>query len=118
MDHETWRTELDGDLSVEVRDLKLIVRRSDACARYVILQRGRSGGMCAEVMLSSGTEANVEAAMVAAKRVATSDRLHARRAEQPYGGSEWTAIFIFSSLRMNRSSWKSCRWPERPTTSS
>ena len=71
MDHETWRTELDGQLSVEVRDLKLIVRRSDACARYVILQRGRSGGMCAEVMLSSGTEANVEAAMVAAKRVAT-----------------------------------------------
>ena len=71
MDHETWRTELDSQISVEVRDLKLIVRRSDACARYVILQRGRSGGMCAEVMLSSGTEANVEAAMVAAKRVAT-----------------------------------------------
>jgi hypothetical protein len=54
-----------------MRDLKLIVRKSDACARYLILQCDRDGRFKADVMLSSGTEPNVQAAIVSAKRVAT-----------------------------------------------
>ena len=68
-DHEIWHAEADGHLSAELRGLKLIVRKSDACARYVIVRRAHSG--CSESMLSSGTEPNVEAAMAAARRVAT-----------------------------------------------
>jgi hypothetical protein len=51
--------------------LRLVVRKSDAYARYVILKRAGDGGSSAEVMLSSGTEPNVEAAIVAATKVAT-----------------------------------------------
>ena len=80
MAHEIWYTEADGYFSAEVPGLKLIVRRSDTCARYVILRRTGDGGTCTEVMLSSGTEPNVEAAMVAAKKVAT--RIDAMLAER------------------------------------
>ena len=64
-----WRKVSDGRLSAEFPGLRLIVSKSDAYARYVILKR--AGGSCAEVMLSSGTEPNVEAAIVAATKVAT-----------------------------------------------
>lgn len=70
MDHEIWRAEPDGQLSAEILNLKLIVLKSDTGARYMILQRNRDGRMNPEVMLSSGTEPNVEAAIVAATRVA------------------------------------------------
>ena len=68
--------------------MKLIVRRSDTCARYVILRRTGYGGTCTEVMLSSGTEPNVEAAMAAAKKVATriAAILAARRRSLPHVG--------------------------------
>ena len=86
MDGEIWRAEADGQASAEVPGLKLIVRRSDTCARYVILRRTGYGATCTEVMLSSGTEPNVEAAMAAAKKVATriAAMLAARRRSLPH----------------------------------
>jgi hypothetical protein len=65
-----WQTVSDGNLSADFPGLRLIVRRSDSYARYVILKRVGHGASCAEVMLSSGTEPNVEAAMVATAKVA------------------------------------------------
>ncbi len=70
MDHEIWRAVSDGRLSTEFPALRLIVRKSDAYARYVIIKRAGYGGSCDEVMLSSGTEPNVEAAIVAATKAA------------------------------------------------
>jgi hypothetical protein len=70
VDHEMWRRVSDGRLSAEFAGLRLIVRKSDAYARYVILGRSGHGGSSAEVMLSSGTETNVEAAILAATKVA------------------------------------------------
>ena len=67
---EGWQTVSDGNLSAEFSGLRLIVRRSDSYARYVILKRAGQSISCTEVMLSSGTEANVEAAIVAATKVA------------------------------------------------
>jgi hypothetical protein len=69
VDREIGNTAADGDVSTEIPGLKIIVRKSDGCARYVILQSAGYGS-CAEVMLSSGTEPNVDAAIVAARRVA------------------------------------------------
>ena len=63
--------EAEGRFSAEVPGLRLIVRKSDNCARYVIFQRAGYGGSCAEVMLSSGTEPNVDAAIAAARKAAT-----------------------------------------------
>ena len=60
----------DGRLSTEFHGLRLVVRKSDADARYVILRRAGNGRSSVEVMLSSGTEPNVEAAIVAATKVA------------------------------------------------
>jgi hypothetical protein len=48
----------------------LVVRKSDNCARYVVLQCPGDDGTCAAVMLSSGTELSVDAAMAAARRAA------------------------------------------------
>ena len=71
MDREIWQTEPDGQSSAQVLGLKLVVRKYDSCARYVVLQPSGYGGTCAQVMLSSGTEPNPNAAMVAAERAAT-----------------------------------------------
>ena len=70
MDREIWHTGADGSVSTEIPGLKIIVRKSDGCVRYVILQLADSGS-CAEVMLSSGTEPTVDAAISAARRAAT-----------------------------------------------
>ena len=78
--HETWHTVSDGRLSTEFHGLRLVVRKSDADARYVILKRAGYGRSSAEVILSSGTEANVEAAIVAATKVAA--RIDAMLAER------------------------------------
>lgn len=70
MDREVWHTESDGSVSTEIPGLKIIVRKSDGCARYIILQSTGSGSY-AEAMLSSGTEPNVDAAILSARRAAT-----------------------------------------------
>ena len=66
-----WKTQPDGQSSAQVLGLKLVVRKYDNCARYVVLQPGGYGGTCAQDMLSSGTEPNPNAAMVAAEKAAT-----------------------------------------------
>jgi hypothetical protein len=71
VEHEIWHEEADGHLSAEVPGLRLVVRKSDNCARYVILRRAGYGKSCAEIMLSSGTEPNVDAAIAAARKAAT-----------------------------------------------
>jgi hypothetical protein len=71
VEHEIWRRDADGHLTAEASGLKLIVRKLDNCARYMILQRAGDGRPCAEVMLSSGTESNVDAAITAARKAAT-----------------------------------------------
>jgi hypothetical protein len=68
VDREIWRTEPDGQISAEIEGLKLIIRRSATCARYVILQSQGDGETCAGAMLSSGTEPTVHAAKMAAER--------------------------------------------------
>jgi hypothetical protein len=60
VDREVWKTEPDGQSSAQVLGLKLVVRKYDSC-----------GGTCAQVMLSSGTEPNPNAVMVAAERATT-----------------------------------------------
>ena len=49
----------DGRMSTAFPGLRLIIRKFDAYARYVIVKRAGYGGSCDEVMLSSGTEPNV-----------------------------------------------------------
>jgi hypothetical protein len=71
VEHEIWHKEAEGRFSAEVPGLRLIVRKSDDCARYVILQRAGYGESRAEVMLSSGTEPNLDAAIAAALEAAT-----------------------------------------------
>ena len=68
---EVWKTEPDGQSSAQVLGLKLVVRKYDSCARYVVLQPDGCGGTCAQVMLSSGTEHNPNAVMVAAESATT-----------------------------------------------
>jgi hypothetical protein len=68
--HEIWHKEADGHLSAETGGLKLIVCKLDSCARFVVLQRAEDDRSCSEVMLSSGTEPSVDAAIAAAWRAA------------------------------------------------
>ena len=70
MDRKAWRTASDGQVLAEVHGLKLVVRRASACARYVVLQPGGYAEARADIMLSSGTEPTVSAAMAAAERAA------------------------------------------------
>ena len=70
MDQETWRTAFDGQVSAEVHGLKLVVCRASTCARYVVLQPCGYAEARAEIMLSSGTEPTMSAAMAAAERAA------------------------------------------------
>jgi hypothetical protein len=69
--HEIWLRGPDGELFAVAHSLKLIVRQSGCFVRYLILHRGVHGGRERhETMLASGTEANENAAMIAARRAA------------------------------------------------
>ena len=81
MEPEIWRPVSDGQVSAEALGLRLIVCKCDTYARYVIIHGTRSDGGCDESMLSSGTEPNLETAMVTAKRVAA--RIGLMLAERP-----------------------------------
>jgi hypothetical protein len=70
VDQATWRIAYDGQVSAGVHGLKLVVRRAGNCARYVVLQPCGHAETRAEIMLSSGIEPTVSAAMVAAERAA------------------------------------------------
>jgi len=71
VNRETWRTDADGRLSAVISGLRLVVRKFDSGARYAVLQRANHDGSSDDIMLSSGTESSLEAAVVAAERVAT-----------------------------------------------
>ena len=93
VNRETWRREVNGDLSVQVPGLRLVVQKSDTYTRYEIVQRGSDHhGSSSEIMLSSGTEPSADAAIVAAERVAArvavmlSERT--RQRQKICGGSE------------------------------
>ena len=70
MDQKTWRLVYDGQVSAEFHGLRLVVRRAGTCARYVVLQPCDHAEAPAEIMLSSGTEPTMSAAMAAAERAA------------------------------------------------
>jgi hypothetical protein len=66
--HQIWCRATDGHLFAVVHGLKLVVRQSGCYARYLILQRGVNGGEDHEIMVASGTEADENAATIAARR--------------------------------------------------
>jgi hypothetical protein len=69
MSQELWHTNLNGELSATVHDLRLIIRHCGEYSRYLILQRSANSDY-PEIMLGSGTESDVSKAMVAATRAA------------------------------------------------
>jgi len=78
---EHWHVDADGQLSASAHNLRLVIRQFDDCARYLIVRSTTQGGTCDEIMLASGTEPSVHAAMTAAER--TAKRIEPTLAEQP-----------------------------------
>jgi hypothetical protein len=70
-EQDVWRTEPSGDLSMVVRNLRLIIRKCSGFTRFLVLKRAAHGRRRPEAFLSSGMETNVDAAKLAAKRTAT-----------------------------------------------
>jgi hypothetical protein len=66
-----WDVGPDGQLTATLHSLRLMVRKSDGHARYLVLGRFADGRASSEIMLASGTEPNVRAAIEAAERTAT-----------------------------------------------
>ena len=67
---EEWHADTDEQSSATVRSLKLMIRKADNCARYLVFGRVGSDEAACEIMLASGTEPNVSEAMMAAERTA------------------------------------------------
>jgi hypothetical protein len=61
VDHEYWRDESNGELSIVIRGLWLVIRKSPDCARFLVF-RGHPDSARPEVLLASDTEADVSAA--------------------------------------------------------
>ena len=78
---EHWHVDADGQLTASARNLRLVIRQFDDCVRYIIVRSTTEGGTCGEIMLASGTELSVEAAMMAAER--TAGRFEPTSAEHP-----------------------------------
>ena len=73
MRHELWRTELNGVLSAETDGLRLVVQAPDntgGAVRFQVLRRGAEGSP--GILVGSGTEDCVHAAMSAAEQMASS----------------------------------------------
>ena len=69
---EQWYADAYGQLLATDHGLKLIVRQFDGCVRYLVVRTAPEGGRYGDIMLASGTELNVSAAMTAARRRASS----------------------------------------------
>lgn len=69
MDHDIWQDEPSGELSIVIHGLWLVIRKSPDCARFLVF-RGHHDCARPEVLLASGTEADVNAAKIAATRTA------------------------------------------------
>ena len=68
--HELWRVGPDGILSAESGGLRLVVRKAEGCARFLVLKDGADAEQpCPACVLASGTENDVRAAMEAAERM-------------------------------------------------
>lgn len=73
MQHELWRTEPNGVLSAEADGLRLVVQAPDntgGAVRFQVLRRGAEGSL--GILVGSGTEDCVHAAMSAAEQMANS----------------------------------------------
>jgi hypothetical protein len=69
LDHDIWQDEPSGELSIVIHGLWLVIRKSSDCARFLVF-RGHHDNARPEVLLASGTEADVSAAKIAARRTA------------------------------------------------
>jgi len=67
---EPWLVEQNGDLSTVTQRLRLIIRRFDGFARFLVLRLSAREKRDAEVLLSSGTATNVSTAKTAAQQTA------------------------------------------------
>jgi CheY-like chemotaxis protein len=67
---EHWNADAYGQLFATAHNLRLVIRQFDDCARYLIIRSITQGSACGEIMLASGTEPSVHAAMAAAERTA------------------------------------------------
>jgi hypothetical protein len=64
--HILWRTESGGVLSAEVGSLRLVVKKTESAARFLLV---RHRGDDQHPLLASGTEDDVRAAMEAGERM-------------------------------------------------
>lgn len=67
--HELWRIGSDGLLSAESGNLRLVVRKAEGCARFLVLKNPADAESHPAFVLASGTESDVHAAMAAAERM-------------------------------------------------
>ena len=70
MEQAVWQTEPGGVLTSDTGEYRLVVERVNGWVRYQVLQRGRQAGANALVLLASGCQDDVRAAMDAAERAA------------------------------------------------
>ena len=66
---ELWRIGPDGALSAESGCLRLVVRKAEGCARFLVLNTRTDADSRPASVLASGTENDVHAAMEAAERM-------------------------------------------------
>jgi hypothetical protein len=69
--HEAWLSGSTGELSTLTQSLRLVIRRFDGFARFLVFKRRAPNRQCREMILSSGTATNVNAAKAAARQTAT-----------------------------------------------
>lgn len=68
MGYEPWRAEPDGALVLDIGRFRLVVKERGGRIRYLVWQRPGDTGAGTYVLLASGTESNVRAAMAAAEK--------------------------------------------------
>ena len=78
---EQWYADAYGQLLVTEHGLRLVVRQFDGCARYLVVRTSLEGDKYGDILLASGTELNVNAAMTAARR--TASRIQSILAKHP-----------------------------------
>jgi hypothetical protein len=68
---DAWLTEPSGELSTVTQRLRLVIRRFNGFARFLVFRLSAPDRQCDEMILSSGTAADVDAAKAAARQTAT-----------------------------------------------
>jgi hypothetical protein len=69
--HEAWLIEPSGELSTVTQSLRLVVRGCDGFTRFLIFRLSAPDRQCGDMILSSGTAPDVNAAKAAARQTAT-----------------------------------------------